>query len=204
MSFSLFQRSLLLPAEAALNALLALDPLTPQRLRPFEGQTLAVRGNEPSIELYISIRAGKLCLSPVSGASPNATLSGPTIGLLKLLMRGGRAHNLHGTGVSLDGSTALVGGLREVLGELDVDWEYHLSRFIGDLPTAAFGSAVERGNAAVSRSASRLRDDLSDYLTQESGLTPHRHEVESFYNALRDLDLRLDRLEARLALLGER
>src|SRR5690606_22686656 len=75
MSFSLFQRSLLLPAEAALNALLALDPLTPLRLRPFEGQTLAVRGNEPSIELYISIRAGKLCLSPVSGASPNAALS---------------------------------------------------------------------------------------------------------------------------------
>jgi ubiquinone biosynthesis protein UbiJ len=202
MSFALFQRTLLLPIETALNALLALDPLTATRLRPFEGQILAVRPTDAPLEIYVAIRNGKLSLSPVSGAIPNAVLTGPSLSLLTLAARGGKAHNLHGTGVSLEGSTTLVGGLREVISELDVDWEYHLSRFTGDLPASALGRAAESASSTVARSGTRLRDDFSDYLTQESGLTPHRLEVEAFYSASRELDLRLDRLEARLAALS--
>lgn len=199
MSLGLLQSALLLPLEAAVNALLALDPLTQNHLRPFEGQTLAIRCTEPSLQLFISVHAAKLSLSPVCGAQPNATLTGSATALLKLLACGGKAHNLHGTGVSLDGSTALVGGLREVLTELDLDWEYHLSRITGDLPASALGRVAERTRTTVARSGARLREDLSDYLTQERGLTPHRHEVEAFYAAVRELDLRLDRLQARLA-----
>jgi ubiquinone biosynthesis protein UbiJ len=201
MSFSLFQGVLLLPAEAALNALLALDPLTGKRLQPFAGRTLAIHCTEPALHLYVGVHAGRLSLSPVHGAAPDATLTGSARALGKLLAKGGAPHSLHGTGVSLDGSTALVSGLRDALTQLDCDWEYQLSRFTGDLPAAAAGDLARSGDAALARSRERLHADLSDYFTQESGLTPHRQEVDAFYTALRDVDLRLDRLQARIALL---
>jgi ubiquinone biosynthesis protein UbiJ len=201
MSFSLLQSALLLPAEAALNALVALDPLTAKRLRPFEGRTLAIRCTEPALQLCVGIRAGKLTLSPVHGATPEATLAGSARALIKLLAKGGATHSLHGTGVTLDGSAALVSALREVFTQLDCDWEYQLSRLTGDLPAAAVGAATRAGTATLARSRERLHEDLSDYFTQETGLTPHRHEVASFYTALRDFDLRLDRVQARIALI---
>jgi ubiquinone biosynthesis protein UbiJ len=204
MSFSLFQSVLWLPAEAALNTLLALDPLTAKRLRPLEGRTLAIHCTEPALRVFVGIHAGKLSLSPVYGATPDATITGSAGSLTKLLGKGAQIHSLHGTGVALDGSTALVAGLREALTQLDCDWEYQLSRFTGDLPAAAVGEMTRAGSAALARSRERLHEDLSDYFTQESGLTPHRHEVEAFYTALREFDLRLDRLQAKVALIEAR
>ncbi|MDR0779288.1 MAG: SCP2 sterol-binding domain-containing protein [Pseudomonadales bacterium] len=201
MSFSLLQSALLLPVETALNALLALDPLSAQRLHPFEGRTLAIRCTNPTLQLYIGVRAGKLSLSPVhGGAMADATLTGSARALGKLLAKGGLTHSLYGTGVGLEGSTALVSGLRDALMQLDCDWEYQISRLTGDLPAAALGKLTRAGSAALARSRERLHEDLGDYFTQESRLTPHPREVNAFYTALREFDLRLDRAQAKLTL----
>ncbi|MDR2212184.1 MAG: SCP2 sterol-binding domain-containing protein [Pseudomonadales bacterium] len=201
MSLPLLQNALLLPAAAALNALLALDPLSERRLAPWRGRTLAIRCREPSLCLYIGVHAGKLSVSAISGAVPDATLEGSARDLIKLLAKGGDTHSLYGSGVTLQGSAALVSGLREALTQLDCDWEYQLSRFTGDLPAAAFGQAARGASAALDHSGMRLREDLAGYLTQESGLTPARGEVAAFYQGLREFELRLDRLQARLTLL---
>jgi len=197
MSFALLHTALLLPAELLLNRLLQLDPQSRQRLLPFNNKSLCIQCTSPSLTLYITVREPGLHFSVISETAPDATLSGSAGALLGLLRKGSTLHNLHGTGLSLSGSTGLASGLQAALLALDVDWEYQLSRLLGDLPTGAISTVVSSGAAAVSRTRERLHEDLHDYLTLESGLLPDPVEVEAFYHDIRQLILRADRLQAK-------
>ncbi|HWK53577.1 MAG TPA: SCP2 sterol-binding domain-containing protein [Hyphomicrobiales bacterium] len=204
MSLALLQSALLLPAEALVKRCLALDPLSATRLAPFEGRTLEIHCTRPELRLFISVRNSTLHLSPVHGGVADSRLSGNADKLLALLRRGSQPHSLHGSGVTLEGSTTLVAGLRDALLRMDVDWGYHLSRLIGDLPSAALERAAEASAAALTRGRQRLHEDVVDYLATERHLVLQRHEAQPFHDRLHALQLRLDRLQARLELLENR
>ncbi|MGB5200150.1 MAG: sterol-binding protein, partial [Sedimenticolaceae bacterium] len=92
----------------------------------------------------------------------------------------------------------------EVLADLDIDWEEQLSRFTGDIAAHEIG----RGVRAASREGARMRRSseqiLSEYLTEEARLLPHRFEVEDFIADVDTLRDDAERLAARIALLEKR
>ena len=202
MSFALLQTAMLLPAELLINQLLQLDPQSAARLQPFENRMVTVYCTAPACTLHVSIRQNQLHLSAITAVQADATLRGTAASLAGLLVRGGEVHNLHDTGITLTGSTGLISGLQTALRALDVDWEYQLSRLLGDLPAGAISRTVAASRSTVNRTRERFHEDLHDYLTLESGLLPSPTEVNTFYQALRQLILRTDRFQARMDLLG--
>lgn len=198
MSFALLQTALLLPVEALLNGVLALGAAAPRRLAAMEGQTLSVLATEPAVSMHISIRNHKLRLSPLFEGTATATLRGPARQLANLLLQDTTPASLAPFGVELQGSTAFMQQLQLLLRDLDVDWEFHLSRFVGDLPVSAAAGTLQRSRSFVRNTADAARHNIDDYLVHESGLFPARSEVERFRAALLDLGLRIDRAQARL------
>lgn len=201
MSFALLQTALLLPFEALLNGALALDAASAARLAALEGRTLAVQAQTPQLQLFISIRAGKLRLSPVFEGAATATLGGPASGLLRLLLQGGTPASLAPFGVELQGSTGFMQDLQTLLRDLDIDWQFHLSRLIGDLPVAAMDRSLDAGIGFAGDTLAAARDNLRDYVRYESGLLPDASALQQFQAGLLELGLQLDRLEARVAQL---
>lgn len=204
MSLALLQTALLLPLQGSLNALLALDAASPGRLSRLEGKTLAIDCTAPRLALFISIGNGQLRLSPVYEGPAAATLSGPATALLQLLLRDETPASLAPLGVSLQGSTAFMQDLQTLLRDLDIDWQFHLSRLTGDLPVAAVERAASAGRDFAGSTLAAARRNLDDYLRHESGLLPPQSGVQAFAAALVELNLQLDRLEARLARLTPR
>lgn len=202
MSLALLQTALLLPVEALLNGMLALDAASRTRLASLEGKTLAVQATEPALALYISIRNGRLCLAPLFEGAAAATLRGPASGLLRLLLQGETPASLAPFGVELQGSTGFMQELQQLLRDLDIDWEFHLGRLIGDLPVAALAKGLDTGVAFAGSTLAAARDNVGDYFTHEAGLLPARSSVGQFRSGVLDLNLRLDRLQARLDLLA--
>jgi len=201
MSLALLQTALLLPLEALLNGMLALDAASRGRLAALEGRTLAVQAAQPQLELYLSIRNGKLRLAPVFEGAATATLRGPASGLLRLLVQAETPASLAPFGVELQGSTGFMQDLQLLLRDLNIDWEFHLGRLIGDLPVAAMAKGIESTLAFSGQTLEAARTNVSEYFTHESGLFPERSAVAQFEAGLQELSLQLDRLEARVALL---
>jgi ubiquinone biosynthesis protein UbiJ len=198
MSLALLQSALLLPLELAINGVLKLDAASKSRLARLDGGTLALRATQPSITLFISVRGNGLHLSTLHEGADTASLHGPTTALLGLLLRREHIDNLHARNVELRGDTGFVQDLQALLLDLEIDWEYHLSKLVGDIPTQAAASGLRETGTLLRKTGSRLRENVTDYLHDESGLLASADELEAFYNEITELKLRTERLQARL------
>jgi ubiquinone biosynthesis accessory factor UbiJ len=204
MSFALLQTALLLPIELALNQVLSLDAASKQRLAKLEGRTLGIQVQQPSLALYIKVYGSKLHLSSMHEGDATTTIIGAASSLLALLLKREELSSLQGKGVELRGDIGFAQALQKLLLNLDIDWEFHLSRFIGDIPTQALHDGIEKTQRYASRTAQRVGEDVQNFLKEESGLLPSNAELEAFYAQVQDLVLRVDRSEARLSSLVEK
>jgi ubiquinone biosynthesis accessory factor UbiJ len=198
MALELFQTALLMPVELALNGLLRLDAATPSRLQNLQGKTLSVHVTQPQFDTFVSITDKGLHLSPIFEGEPDASLHGSIPALLKLLSKGASVANLHASNVELRGNTGFVQQLQNLLLDLDIDWEFQLSRIIGNLPTSVISSGFNQTMDFAKQSGSRFKQNLQDYLAEESTLLPRVHELEARYAAINELALRVDRLQASI------
>lgn len=198
MSLALLQSAMLLPLELAVNQLLALDASSTRKLAALEGGTLAVLMKQPTAEVFITINSGKLRLTPRFEGETTATLIGPATALAALLLKREPISGLHNTGIELRGNTAFAQSLQGVLLESRIDWEYQLSRVLGDIPTRLVADGIHKSQHYLQRAAQRINRDISDFVLEEGRLVPAADELEKFYADVQALVLRLDRLDARV------
>ncbi len=201
MSFALAKSALLWPLELAVNQVLQLDPASRARLAPLAGSSLAIALQRPALTVFVIVHADRLQLSPHLEGPATTTVAGSPLALATLLLQRQSLVSLQGTGVELRGSTAFAQALQQLLLNLDIDWEFQLSRLLGDIPTRIVADSVHATTSYVQRTASRVRDDIGDFLLEESRLLPTASELERFADNLQALALRIDRAEARLSLL---
>ena len=197
---SLLPTALLWPLEALLDRLVTLDPLARQRLQALEGRSLAVQLTRPAVSLFIAVVAGRIHLSAQQDRPAAATLRGPAPALLSLLLRQRTPESLEGSGLEVLGDLQFVRHLQELLLKLDIDWPYQLGRILGDIPTQALQDTVTLAARQTGQLGRRAAEDLRLFLQEESRLLPQRAELESFYDDMQALVLRLERFEARLVL----
>jgi ubiquinone biosynthesis protein UbiJ len=188
--------------ERSLNAVLALDPETRAKLADCQGRVVRIEldGLATSLDLAVS-DDGSLQLVNDSDETPDATLAGSPFDLLRARDPDKGVAQLFAGRVRLSGDQALARQFSQALAGLDIDWEEHLARLIGDIPAHELGRAAR----ALRREGSRLSDSggetLSDYLTEELRLLPHRYEAGDFLADVDTLRDDVDRLEARIRLL---
>lgn len=197
MSLALLQTTLLLPVEALVNRTLALDPATVQRLASLEDLTLAIHTTQPTTQLFITFRNGRIHLGVIDAGSAAASLHGPLRGMLGLLQQQSLT-SLHTQGIELRGNTAFVQQVQKLLQGLEIDWEFHLARFLGDIPTQALVNGAREARKFASSTAGRLREDATEFLHEETRLVVAPAELEQHYAKIAELALQVDRMQARI------
>jgi ubiquinone biosynthesis protein UbiJ len=200
MNAGLFQSAILSTVETCLNGLLSLDAAAGARLETMSGKVLQVQCEMPNLRFHLLVSDGRILLMQGDALTADASIRGRASALLKLLVRGNTA-GLREDGIVISGDSGFLNALQQILQNLDVDWEYQLSKFIGDIPTQAISDGITGAQNFVRQSAANLRDDIDAYLHEEKKLFPDKAQLEQFYVAVDSLRLRADRLEARVARL---
>ena len=111
---------------------------------------------------------------------------------------------LHHPDVSLDGNSALLMELADILQSLELDWEYEVSRWLGPVPTALLSGHLRSRSRWLLQSAQSLHLNAADYLAEESRALVGHIEADMRFSEIDQLTLDLDRLDARIALLLKR
>lgn len=198
---------LLAGLERTLNALLARDPAAPSRLARLAGQRILLRLERPALALAIHFHpAGLDLLRPVDTAEEGfdavVELDAETLGEL---LGGASVERLMFQGkLAVRGRTHLLEAARDLLLDLDLDWEAELARWLGDIPA----HSLAEGLRSLSRWGLRTRQefcaDVGEYVFEEARLLPGRHQLEALRDHLTEMEIATDRLEARLARLRRR
>ena len=191
-------------AESALNRVLQLDSTAQARLAPLAGQVLAITCSMPAITLYLIPLETRLQLAQAWSAPADCTLKAPAQLLLKLVSSADKSAVLHHPEVSLEGNSGLLMELADILQNLELDWEYEVSRWLGPVPTALLSSQLRSQRAWLTQTAKSLHLNTADYLAEESRALVGRTEAAIRFNEIDQLKLDLDRLDARISRLLKR
>lgn len=183
--------------EQALNAALALDPKTGERLSRMDGKVIAIELSGTGIRLHLQPENGGLRLMSHYDGQVDTTLRGAPLSMLR--MSSGRTGEgmFHG-GVEIDGDVELATRFQRILEKLDIDWEEHLSRLAGDIVAHQVGNTVRGLFSWGQRAADHLSDDVADYLQEEREILPVDWEVDEFIDSVDVLRSDVDRIEARV------
>lgn len=196
-SVSMIPLAGLMALEQAVNAALALDPYTLQRLGRLDGKVIAIDIRGTGQVLYAAPHKSGLRLMAHYDGEVDTTLRGAPLALLRM-SAGKTGEGLFSGEVTIEGEVETGQQLQRTLHQLDIDWEEHLSRLTGDVIGHQIGQTL-RGIAAFGKQAlTTFGLNLGEYLQEERALLPANGQLTAFVNEVDELRMAADRLEARI------
>lgn len=195
-------RALLAGVEHGINRVLRMDSTAIPRLSALAGKVIAVDCRDPALRVYIIPNDEGLTLAPDWAAPADCTLRAPAASLVRLALSRDKTAVLHSPEVELDGDSGALLELAGVLQDLELDWEYEVSRWLGPVGSQLLGGHLRKQTRWTRDSFASISQNLADYLSEESRALVGRHEAEARFAELDRIKLDLERLEARVARLA--
>ncbi|MDX1368594.1 SCP2 domain-containing protein [Pseudomonas sp.] len=190
--------ALLAGVELGLNRVLALDSTALPRLARLSGRVIALDCTAPALQLFILPSGEGLQLAGQWAGAADCRLRAPATSLLRLATGKDKTAVLHSPQVELDGDSAVLLDLAGILQDLELDWEYELSRWLGPLASQLLGKHIRSRANWTGQTLDSLRLNLADYLSEESRSLVGQREADARFAELDRLKLDLDRLDARI------
>lgn len=190
--------------ERAVNAALGLDPAAKIALGQLQGQSFALECTAPPLCVYLLPGPAGLSLQGWHEGPVTTRVRGAASDFAELAGADDPAATLINGSLQLEGDSAALIRLQEIIAGLDLDWEAPLVDVLGDVAGHQLAGFLRAG-FATGRDASRsLLRQLEEYIHEEGRLAPSRQEVEDFYRDLQALQQRVERLQSRIARLRRR
>ncbi len=195
--------TLLRPLTRLINRRIAATTPARELCGDLQGRVIAVRVRNTGLAMYVRVDAGELSLLGSYDAEPDAAITGSLLSLARLAGESGEAAVRDGS-LELTGDAEVARAFQRLLEYGRPDVEEELSGLVGDVAAHEIGEFARRLGRWGEQARDTMRQNLSEYLQEESRALPTRYEVEEFHErveALRDdaarLDARLKRLESR-------
>ncbi len=192
---------MLAPLQALLNRSIAASAEAGELLRRLEGHTLALGIRGTGINIFLFGRNGELQMSLESRADPEAAIVGTPLGIASLGLGDPRAAFRDGS-VKATGDAVLAGDFRRLLVAARPDWEEELAQIVGDVAAHQIGNFFRNFGQWTRTTSDTVARNFGEFLTEESRDVPSDWEVEKFCSDVDTLSDDVDRLMARIDMLG--
>lgn len=184
--------------ETAFNNYLALDPEAPEKLTAFDGKVICIDIRGPNKRIYLLINGSKIHVPKQHDAEPDAIITGSPAALFKLGVHRDSAPLFFAGEVEIRGDTRLGRQFKSLLADMEIDWEEHLSRLIGDIAAHRVAGVFKELKKWSESVAGNFADDVGEYLQEESRDVVSGAEMGMFYQQVDKLRDDTERLKARI------
>lgn len=187
--------------EKTINALIDLDPESKTRLSGLQGQIIRLHIQGPELDIYLLVHSDEIEVMSAFDGDVDSTITGSVASLLAMRES---SNGLFAGDVEISGNIETGKKFKRYLDSMDIDWEEHLSRVVGD--TAAYQSGLLFRNVKtfIQQNNQSLLSSLGEYFTEEAELTAPTSEVRHFEQDVDSARMAADRLSARIALLEKK
>lgn len=183
---------------SALNNYLALDPEAPEKLTDFDGRVICIDIEGPNRTIYLLINDNRISAVKTYDKEPDATIIGSPAALFKLGVHRDSAPLFFAGEVEIRGDTRLGRQFKSMLADMEIDWEEHLSRFVGDIAAHRIAGLFSDLRKWSKSAADNFADDVGEYLQEESRDVVSGAEMGMFYQLVDKLRDDTERLKARI------
>ena len=184
--------------EKALNTYIRMDTDALQGLEQITGKRLEIEPIGLDVAIHFLVTPDGFKVQTRSEEWPDTILRGSPYDLFRAGIGDAGAYRERDGGLQIQGDTEVGRIFRDILLAVEIDWEELLALRVGDIAAHQIGNSVRNFKAWMSRAQQSLRMDVTEYLQEESRVTPTRIEVEAFMDEVDELRSDTDRLEARV------
>ena len=189
--------TLLRPVAELVNRQIRMKTPARELCEELSGRVIAVRLRDTSLAVWCRVEPDGIRLAGESGSEPDAVITGSLLALARLSARSGEEAVRAGT-LDLEGDADAARMFRRLLQYGRPDLEEELSGVLGDPAAHAVGQFARALGDWGRQARSTMRQNLGEYLQEETRVVPGRHEAEAFRREVETLRDDVDRLEARL------
>ncbi len=196
----MFLNTLLAAQESILNRFLQLDPETAGHLNQLSGKVVKIELN--SLSHFWLFKSNAIYLIKDYNGLVDLVLRGSGFDFMQLAFIK-RDMALTAIPIQVSGDMEFAKQFKELFANLDIDWEEHLSSFVGDTiayPLARFLKALTHW---AKQSVENLSQNITDYLQGEMDYLVSEEELQVFFSDIDTLRDDSARLEARIKFLQE-
>lgn len=170
-------------------------------ITPLHGKILQITCTDfPKRKIYVLFNHVDIQFTSQAQQLVDITISGPLNGFVALAIKK-QAADLRACNINIHGDLNTATDMQNLFYNLDIDWEEYLSKFTGDVIAHQAVYLFKQARLYQEQANAHLEHMLKEYLQEESGLLPTNYEVDEFIQAVDQLRMDTDRLEAKVKLL---
>lgn len=189
--------TLLRPLAALLNRQIQAKTPARELCAALQDRVFAVRVKDTSLAMFIIVGPGEIFLTSEYNDDPDVVVSGSLLSLARLAGRDGDAVIRDGA-VDLTGDADLAAQFQNLLRYGRPDLEEELSGAVGDVVAHTIGKFARNVGRWGKGVRSTLRQNVTEYLQEESRTVPSRYETDVFRKQVESLRDDVARFEARV------
>lgn len=184
--------------ETGVNKLHALDGDTLSKRKQLNGTIVGVSLKEASFPLYFVISDQKIDILHKFEGKTDCHIR-VSMSALSKIQDNNQLTSLIKTGqLEVEGDIQLVQRFSQLLTEIDIDWEEHLSQKVGDVIAHTFCYHAKKLTQGAKSQFNNIEQQAALYVTEEIKLAPSALEVAYFCDQVTLLDEQIARLEQQI------
>ena len=189
--------TLLSPLTALLNRQIQAKTPARELCAELEDRVFAVRVKDTALAMYVIVGPGEIFLASEYGDDPDVVISGSLLSLARFAGPEGD-QTIRDGAVDVTGDEQLALQFQDMLRYGRPDLEEELSGVVGDVVAHTVGEFARSVGRWGKEARSTLRQNVSEYLQEESRTVPSRYETDVFQKQVESLRDDVARFEARL------
>lgn len=190
--------------ETALNRALELAPHSQAELDKLGDCVFALHCSAPPLDVFMQPSGQGIRLMGVYEGEVTTSVHGEASDFTELATSTDPTATLINGRLELQGDSARLIELQQILAKLDPDWEAPLVKTLGDVTGHQVAQMLRAGFSWGRQVSDSLGRQLDEYIHEEARLSPPRLELEDFYRDVQELGLRVERLQSRTERLRRR
>ena len=195
----------LIVLQGIINRALAIDTEFASKINRLAGKSLRLECIQPAVDVMLMIDQQRIILQACDTAdtlelSVSTHLQGKLSAFIAVASSDDMAAAMINSDVRLIGDSQLLIDLRDALNLLEIDWEFHLARIIGDIPAHLFGKIGRTTADHLGRLKPIFFRHLQEFILEETKASPRKEEIQHWQHESQKLRQQMDRIDAKLTL----
>ncbi|GLS92627.1 SCP2 domain-containing protein [Psychromonas marina] len=185
--------------ETGVNKLHQLDSSAKQKRKALDGTIIGVSLKEINKPLYFVISNQQIDLLSQFEGQPDCFIRVNFLALIELQDNHQLTNLIKSGQLEVDGDIKTVQKFAQLLTEMDIDWEEHLSKKVGDLLAHKIVYHAKQCKKTFTKQSDKAHKQLTEIITEELKVAPGPLEVAYFCDQVSDIEKQVAALEKQLA-----
>ncbi len=187
--------------QALINNVLQQDEQTFTAVRELSGKVIKIEITGPDISIFLLFDTQGIIIKTEQDAKPNVTIKARPSTFMGLLLNRDDKVTRFSPDMEIIGDAGLAQCFQQIIKNMEIDLEEHLSRWFGDTAAHKLGRIFRQSREFLKETHQTISMDISECLRYEKDLLPDREEVEEYIAAVDVLRNDAERLQLRIARL---